>query len=161
MTHLAGALFAGMAGVELTHVPYRGTEQSMIDLMQGRIDILFGTVAPSLPLIRAGKLRALATTGEKRNAMLSELPTLAESGLPGYEAGLWTGFVFPAGVSPAIVARLNAETNAVMREPDVVAALAKQGVEAEGGTPEALAARIKSDLAKWRAVVVKAGIKAE
>ena len=161
MTHLAGALFSGMAGVELTHVPYRGTEQSMIDLMQGRIDILFGTIAPSLPLIRAGKLRALATTGEQRNAMLSELPTLAESGLPGYEAGLWTGFVFPAGVSPAIVARLNAETNAVMREPDVVAALAKQGVEADSGTPEAFAARIKSDLAKWRAVVVKAGIKAE
>ena len=161
MTHLAGALFAGMAGVELTHVPYRGTEQSMIDLMQGRIDILFGTIAPSLPLIRAGKLRALATTGEKRNAMLSELPTLAESGLPGYEAGLWTGFVFPSGVSPAIVARLNAETNAVTGEPDVVAALARQGVEADGGTPEALAARIKADLAKWRDVVVKAGIKAE
>jgi tripartite-type tricarboxylate transporter receptor subunit TctC len=161
MTHLAGALFASMAGIELIHVPYRGTEQSMIDLMQGRIEILFGTIAPSLPLIRAGKLRALATTGEKRNEMLPDLPMLAESGLPGYEAGLWTGFVFPAGVSPAIVARLNAETNAVMREPDVVAALARQGVEAEGGTPEALAARIKSDLAKWRAVVVKAGIKAQ
>jgi len=159
MAHLAGALFTTLAGVDINHVPYRGTEQSMIDLMQGRIEILFGTIAPSLPLVRSGKLRALATTGPKRNAMLSDLPTLAESGLAGYEAGLWTGLVFPAGVSPGIVQRLNAEANAVMRDPDVVALLAKQGVEVDTGTPEAFAARIKGDLAKWREVVAKAGIK--
>jgi tripartite-type tricarboxylate transporter receptor subunit TctC len=161
MTHLAGALFASMAGVQLTHVPYRGTEQSMIDLMQGRIEILFGTIAPSLPQIRAGKLRALATTGEKRNAMLPELPTLTESGLPGYEAGLWTAFVFPAGVSPAIVKKLNTEVNAVMQDHDIVAALVKQGVETDTSTPEELGARIKTELAKWRGVVEKAGIKAQ
>ena len=161
MTHLAGALFAETAGVKLTHVPYRGTEQSVIDLMEGRIEILFGTIAPSLPQIRAGKLRALATTGDKRNGMLSELPTLAEGGLAGYEAGLWTAFVFPAGVSPAIVTRLNAETNAVMRDPDVGALLQKQGVDVETGGADVLAARIKSDLAKWRDVVTKAGIKAQ
>jgi len=161
MAHLAGALFTTKAGVDINHVPYRGTEQSMIDLMQGRIEILFGTIAPSLPLVRSGKLRALATTGPKRNAMLPDLPTLAEAGLAGYEAGLWTGLVFPAGVPPAIVQRLNNEANAVMREPDVVALLAKQGVEVESGTPEAFAARIKADLAKWREVVAKAGIKAQ
>jgi len=161
MSHLAGALFTSMAGVKINHVPYRGTEQSMIDLMQGRIEILFGTIAPSLPQIRAGKLRALATTGVQRNAMLPDVPTLAESGLAGYEAGLWTGLVFPAGVSPAIVRRLNAQVNVVMRDPDVVALLAKQGVEVEIGTPEMLGERIKGDLAKWRAVVVKAGIKAQ
>ena len=93
--------------------------------------------------------------------MLPNLPTLAESGLPGYEAGLWTGFVYPAGVAPAIVARLNTEANAVMREDGIVAALERQGVDAEGGTPAALAARIATDLPKWRDVVVKAGIKAE
>ncbi len=161
MAHLSGALFTTMAGIEVNHVPYRGTEQSMIDLMQGRIEILFGTIAPSLPLVRSGKLRALATTGPTRNAMLPDLPTLAEAGLAGYEAGLWTGLVFPAGVSPAIVQRLNTEANAVMRDPDVIALLAKQGVEVDTGTPEAFAARIKGDLVKWREVVAKAGIKAQ
>jgi tripartite-type tricarboxylate transporter receptor subunit TctC len=161
MTHLAGALFADTAGIRLTHVPYRGTEQSVIDLMEGRIEILFGTIAPSLPQIRAGKLRALATTGDKRNSMLPELPTLAESGLAGYEAGLWTAFVFPAGVSPAIVKRLNTETNAVMQNPEVARLLQKQGVDVETGGPDALAARIKADLAKWREVVKKAGIQAK
>ena len=161
MTHLAGALFASTAGVTLTHVPYRGTEQSVIDLMEGRIEILFGTIAPSLPQIRAGKLHGLATTGDTRNGMLPELPTLAESGLPGYEAGLWSAFVFPAGVSPAIAAKLNRETNAVMRDPDVLAALQKQGVDPETGGPDVLAARIKTDLAKWRDLITKAGIKAQ
>jgi tripartite-type tricarboxylate transporter receptor subunit TctC len=159
MTHLAGALFASMAGVQLTHVPYRGTEKSMIDLMQGRIEVLFGTIPPSLPLVREGKLRALATTGPKRNAMLPDLPTLAEAGLPGYEAGLWTGFVFPTGVSPAIITRLNAAVNAVIKDPEVIELLLKQGVETESGGPEVLAARIKADLAKWRDLIVKAGIK--
>jgi tripartite-type tricarboxylate transporter receptor subunit TctC len=161
MTHLAGALFASQAGLQLTHVPYRGTEKSMIDIMQGRIEVLFGTIPPSLPLVREGKLRALATTGPTRNAMLPDLPTLAEAGLPGYEAGLWTGFVFPAGVTPAIVARLNAEVNAVIKETDVVDLLMKQGVETESGGPDVLAARIKGDLAKWRDLVTKAGIKAQ
>ncbi len=161
MAHLAGALFTILARVDINHVPYRGTEQSMIDLMQGRIEILFGTIAPSLPQVRAGKLRALATTGARRNAMLPDVPTLAEAGLTGYEAGLWTGLVFPAGVHPEIVARLNAEMNAVMRDPDVVARLATQGVEVDTGSPAALAARIKGDLAKWREVVTKAGIRAQ
>ena len=159
MTHLAGALFASQAGVQLTHVPYRGTEKSMIDLMQGRIEVLFGTIPPSLPLVREGKLRALATTGPTRNAMLPDLPTLAEAGLPGYEAGLWTGFVFPAGVSPAIVAKLNAAVNAVTKDPEVIDLLMKQGVETESGGPEVLAERIKADLAKWRDLITKAGIK--
>jgi len=161
MTHLAGALFASQAGVQLTHVPYRGTEKSMIDLMQGRIEVLFGTIPPSLPLVREGKLRALATTGPARNAMLPDLPTLAEAGLPGYEAGLWTGLVFPAGVSPAIVARLNSAVNAVIKDREVIELLMKQGVETESGGPEVLAARIKADLAKWRDLVTKAGIKAQ
>jgi tripartite-type tricarboxylate transporter receptor subunit TctC len=161
MTHLAGALFASQAQVQLTHVPYRGTEKSMIDLMQGRIEVLFGTIPPSLPLVREGKLRALATTGPTRNAMLPDLPTLAEAGLPGYEAGLWTGFVFPAGVSPAIVAKLNTAVNAVIKDHEVIDLLMKQGVETESGGPDVLATRIKADLAKWRDLVTKAGIKAQ
>jgi tripartite-type tricarboxylate transporter receptor subunit TctC len=158
MTHLAGALFASMAGIKLTHVPYRGTGQSVLDVIEGRIEILFGTIAPSLPHIRAGKLRALATTGEKRNETLPELPTLAEAGLPGYEAALWTAFVFPAGVPPALVARLNADVNAVAKDPETVASLKKQGVDIDTGTPAMLEARIKADLAKWREVVSNAAI---
>lgn len=161
LAHLSGALFASMAGVELTHVPYRGSEKSMIDLMEGRIELLFGTIAPTLAQVRAGKLRALATTGPKRSPMLPDVPTMAEAGLPGYESGLWTGFVFPAGVAPAIVTRLAAEVDRVMQDPDVAAALLKQGVEVERGSPQALASRIESDIAKWRDVIAKAGIKAQ
>ena len=111
--------------------------------------------------IRAGKLRALATTGAKRSPMLPEVPTLAEAGLRGYEAGLWTAFVFPAGVPPAIVTRLGAELDRVMQDADVAAALLKQGVEVERGGPQVVAARIEGDIAKWRDVIAKAGIKAQ
>ena len=158
ITHLAGALFAKMAGVQLTHVPYRGTGQSVLDIMEGRIEMVFGTIAPSLPHIRSGKLRALATTGEKRVSMLPELPTIAESGLPGYEAALWTAIVLPAGAPPAIVARLNREVNTIANDPEIVALLDKQGVETQTGTPEALGARIKNYLAKWREVVNASGV---
>jgi tripartite-type tricarboxylate transporter receptor subunit TctC len=160
-THLAGALFASMAGIQLTHVPYRGTGQSVLDIMEGRIEMVFGTIAPSLSYIRSGKLRALATTGETRTAMLPELPTLAESGLPGYEAGLWTAIVLPAGVPAEIVRRLNQEVNAAVNSDEMRAALDKQGVETDTGTPEALGARIKADVVKWRDVAMKAGVRAQ
>jgi tripartite-type tricarboxylate transporter receptor subunit TctC len=159
LSHLAAALFENMAGIKLTHVPYRGTEQSMFDLMQGRIEILFGTIAPSLPHIRAGRVRALATTGNKRNIMLPDLETIAEAGLKGYEADLWTALVLPAGAPPAVVKRLNQEVNAAEQDPEVVDLLNKQGVECESGPPEALAERIRTDLEKWRNVVKKAGIR--
>jgi tripartite-type tricarboxylate transporter receptor subunit TctC len=161
LSHLAAALFENMAGIQLTHVPYRGTGQSMIDLMEGRIEILFGTIAPSLPQIREGKLRALATTGEKRNSMLPDIPTVAESGLPGYEAALWTAIVLPAGAPADVLTRLNREVLAVVNTPEIQASLDQQGVETEPGTPEALAARIRSDVVKWRDVVDKAGIRAQ
>jgi tripartite-type tricarboxylate transporter receptor subunit TctC len=161
LSHLAAALFENMAGIQLTHVPYRGTGQSMIDLMEGRIEILFGTIAPSLPQIRAGKLRALATTGETRNSMLPEIPTVAESGLPGYEAALWTAIVLPAGAPAEVVTRLNREVLAVVNTSEIQASLDQQGVETEPGTPEMLAARIRSDVVKWRDVVDTAGIRAQ
>jgi tripartite-type tricarboxylate transporter receptor subunit TctC len=161
LAHLAGELFKHVAGVDITHVPYRGSGQSMLDLLQGRIYFSVSTIPPTLQSIREGKLRALATTGPARNAMLPDLPTLAEAGLPGYEAGLWTGFVFPAGVSPAIVAKLNTAVNAVIKDHEVIDLLMKQGVETESGGPDVLATRIKADLAKWRDLVTKAGIKAQ
>jgi tripartite-type tricarboxylate transporter receptor subunit TctC len=159
MAHLSGALFEKMAGVRLIHVPYRGTGQSVVDLMESRIELLFGTIAPSVAHVRNGKLRALATTGGRRNAMLAEVPTMAEAGLAGYESALWTAFVLPAGAPSTIIERLNRELNAVVKSREAGEALDKQGVEIDPGAPQALADRIRIDAVKWRDVIVSAGIR--
>jgi tripartite-type tricarboxylate transporter receptor subunit TctC len=161
LAHLAGELFANLAGVQLIHVPYKSSAQSVTDLMAGRLDMQFSTIPPTLPLIRSGQMRALATTGEKRSAVLPDLPTVAETGLPGYEAVLWMAMVTPAGVPRAVIARLNHELVEVLNQPEAKAALAAQGMDTESGTPDALRARIASDIEKWRSVVAKAGIQAE
>jgi tripartite-type tricarboxylate transporter receptor subunit TctC len=160
LAHLSGALFAKMAEIELTHVPYRGTAQSTLDLIEGRVEMQFGTIPPTLSHIRAGKLRALAVTGAVRNPTLPEVPTIAESGLPGYECSLWQAIVAPAATAPVIVARLNRELSAVLNDPEVRAAFAKQGVEPEPGSAAALGARIRDDVKKWRDVITSAGIRA-
>jgi tripartite-type tricarboxylate transporter receptor subunit TctC len=161
MSHLAGALFEKMAGIELVHVPYRGTGQSVIDLIEGRIEIQFGTIPPTLQHIRAGKMRVLAVTGSKRNDAVPDIPTVAEAGIAGYDASLWQALVVPAATPPAIIARLNREVRALLKEPETLAAFAKQGVDAEPSTAEELARRIRVDAAKWRDVVAGAGIKAQ
>jgi tripartite-type tricarboxylate transporter receptor subunit TctC len=159
LAHLSGALFEKMASIELTHVPYRGTAQSTLDLLEGRVEMQFGTIPPTLAHVRAGRLRALAVTGAVRNAALPDVPTIAESGLPGYESSLWQAIVMPAATAPAIVARLNRAVTLVLNDPDVKDLLAKQGVETEPGTPEALAARIRDDGKKWREVITSAGVR--
>ena len=159
MAHLSGALFEKMAGVRLVHVPYRGTGQSVVDLMENRIELLFGTIAPSLAHVRNGRMRAFATTGERRNATLPDVPTMAQAGLPGYESALWTALVLPSGAPAPIIERLNRATVAVLNLPETREALDKQGVEIETGNPEALALRIRADAAKWRDVIVGAGLK--
>ena len=116
LAHLAGELFKRKAGVDVTHVPYRGSAQSMIDLMQGRIDLSVSTIPPTLQHIREGKLRALATMSEKRNVMLPDIPTVAEAGVPGCEAALWTAIVVPAGVPADIIKRLNAAVLAAVAD---------------------------------------------
>jgi tripartite-type tricarboxylate transporter receptor subunit TctC len=161
IAHLTGALLEKMGNVRMTHVPYRGTAQSVIDLMEGRIELLMGTIAPSLAHIRDGKMRALATTGAKRNAQLPDVPTVAESGLAGYEAGLWSAFVLPAKAPPAVVARINREVIAVVNAPETRAALDKQGVVVETSTPEALAALIRNDVIRWGGIIREAGITAK
>jgi tripartite-type tricarboxylate transporter receptor subunit TctC len=160
MAHLVGALLEKMANIKMVHVPYRGTAQSVVDLMEGRIELLMGTIAPSLAHVRAGKMRALATTGDKRNGQLPDIPTVAESGLPGYEAGLWTAFVLPAKASPAIVARINREVVEIVTAAETRGALDKQGVVVGTGTPEQLARRIRDDVARWGTIIREAGIKA-
>jgi tripartite-type tricarboxylate transporter receptor subunit TctC len=161
IAHLTGALLEKMGNVRMTHVPYRGTAQSVIDLMEGRIELLMGTIAPSLAHIREGKMRALATTGAKRNVQLPDVPTVAESGLPGYEAGLWSAFVLPAKAPAAVVARINREVVAVVNAPETRAALDKQGVVVETSTPEELAALIRKDVTRWTAIIREAGISAQ
>ena len=158
LAHLSGVLFEKMAKIEIAHVPYRGTAQSSVDLMEGRVDMQFGTIPPILAHVRAGKLRALAVTGTARSAALPDVPTIAEQGLPGFEASLWQAIVAPAATPVEIVARLNREVSAVLADPEVRAAFAQHGVEPEPGSPEALGARIRADVQKWREVMAGAGI---
>ena len=158
LTHLAGELVKWKTGINVIHVPYRGSEQSLIDLIAGRIDMLVGTIPPSLQQIRAGKVLAFAIMSDKRSPLLPEVPTIAEAGAPGCEAGLWTALVAPAGLPPAIVARLNQAVNTIVNMRDVQEALSIQGVTPLGGSPEALAERIRTDVIKWKKVVVDANI---
>jgi tripartite-type tricarboxylate transporter receptor subunit TctC len=154
-------LFEKMANVELTHVPYRGSAQSVLDLVEGRIAIQFGTIPPTLSLVRDGKVRALAVTGASRSPTIPEVPTIAEAGVPGYEASLWQAIVTPAGTPPGVVARLNREVRAVLDTADVKAALTRQGIELAPGTPDELAGRIAADIVKWREVVHSTGIRVD
>jgi tripartite-type tricarboxylate transporter receptor subunit TctC len=161
LAFLAAVLFSARAGFEFNQVPYRSTAQAMLDLVEGRVEVQFGTVPPTLPLLRDGKMRALAVTGAKRSPSLPDVPTIAESALPGYEATLWQAIAAPASTPPAIVNRINREMAEILAEPATIAALAQQGVEAEPSSPRDLAQRISTDVNKWRDVVSTAGIKAE
>jgi tripartite-type tricarboxylate transporter receptor subunit TctC len=161
LAHLATALFAGMAGIEMAHVPYKSSAQSITDMITGRLDMQFATIAPTLPNIQAGQLRALVTSGAKRPAALPEVPTVAETVLPGYEAVLWMALAMPAGAPAPVVTRINREMNEILGAADTRDALSAQGLEPEPGAPEAVIARIRADTDKWRGVVAKGGIKAE
>ena len=158
LAHLAGELFKRQADIDVTHVPYRGTAQSMVDLMQGRIELSVSTIPPTLQHIREGKLRALATMSATRNVMLPDIPTVAEAGVPGCEAALWTAVVVPAGVPADIIKKLNVAVLAAVAAPDIRQALTIQGVDPEPGPPEAVSERIKADIVKWKDVVATAKI---
>jgi tripartite-type tricarboxylate transporter receptor subunit TctC len=159
--HLATELMSSMAGVKLNHVPYRSTTQAVLDLAEGRIDITFGLLGSNLPLMRDGKIRAIALTTGKRMPQTPEIPTMAEAGLPGFEASLWFAVVGPAALPAPIVERLNREINAVLDDPQVKDALYKQAIDVEQSTPEKLRGQIKADIDKWRAIADKLGIKPE
>ena len=158
MGHLAATLLEKLAGIELTHVPYRGTAQSVVDLIGGRIEIVVATIPPSLQLIGEGRIRAIATTGASRSAALAQVPTIAEGGIAGYECALWQAIVAPAGTPLAIVSHLSGEINATLKEPAIRDQLAAQGVDAEPSSPTALAERIRADIEKWRGVIRSANI---
>lgn len=154
IVHLNTAAFAAQAGIRLTHVPYKGTAQSITDLAAGQVHLLFDSIPTGMPHVASGRLRALAVTGDKRSALAPNLPTVAESGLPGYSSVTWFGVYGPAGMKPELVERINQAFNQAVRNPEVIASLAKQGVEpAKAQTPEQFAAMVKADSARWAKVI--------
>lgn len=159
--HLAGALFESMTGTTLAHIPYKGMSLAVTDVIGGQVYMTFGTSLSVVPHVRSARLRALAVTGAQRSPALPDLPTVAESGVPGYEASLWYGFVGPARMPAEIVQRLNAEIAAALAAPEVRERLASQGVDARSSTADEFARLLVSDLDRWAKVVQRLGLRAD
>ncbi len=159
--HLAAALFSSLAGVQLTHIPYKGTGLAMPDLLAGRVQILFNSMIQGQPYARRRQLNALAVTTAKRSALMPELPTVAEAGVPGYEFLSWYGLMVPTGAPRPIIAKLNGEIVRALSQPDFKTQLAKDGSEAIGSTPEQFAALVDAEMAKWAGIVRSSGMKQE
>ena len=156
--HLAGELFSSLAAIQLTHVPYKSSVLAAPDVLAGRIDMQFGSVPPTLPHVHSGKLRAIAVTSGRRLANLPQIPTVAESGLRGYEVALWMGVFLPARTPGSIVETLNRELNATMTSREISDLLANHGIEVEAGSAQRLSVLVASEIAKWRKVVTAARI---
>ena len=159
--HMSMELFKSMSGVDIQHVPYKGSSPALTDLMAGQVAIFIGNMPPTVPLVKAGKLRALAVTTKSRSALMPELPTMSEAGLPGYETVAWFGVLTPTGTPPEIVRKLSAEIAKIARSPEVRDKLVAMGAEPVGSTPEEFKAVIDSDIAKWRPIATKGGIKVD
>lgn len=160
-SHLATEMFRSMAGIELVHVPYKGAAPAMTDLVGGQVSMAFNQLASTLPHVSSGRIRMLAASGARRLPSLPELPTIAEAGVPGYEATSWQGLLLPAGAPPAIVARLNKEIVNALRSQEMRDRLTAEGSEAVPTTPPEFAKFIVSEIAKWARVVKEAGVKTE
>jgi tripartite-type tricarboxylate transporter receptor subunit TctC len=160
-SHMAGVLFARGAGIDLLHVPYKGGGIAVSDVLAGQVHLLFGSVSTSLSMVRIGKLRALAVTSTKRVSTIPEIPTMIESGLPGYEVAQWFGLAAPAGLPRALVTKFNQELVRILSHSETREALIKQGLEPVGSTPEEFGTYIKAELAKWTRVFKEVGLQAE
>jgi tripartite-type tricarboxylate transporter receptor subunit TctC len=159
--HLAGELLNSSAGIQMQHVPYKGSGQAVIDLLAGQVQVMFSGMSSVMPHIKAGKLRPLAVTGAQRSPATPEVPTIAEAGYPGFEASAWYGVLAPAGTPKAIVLRLNGEILRALKIPEVKERLENVGFEIVGGTPEAFGAYMKTEFDKWARVVKTSGLRAE
>jgi tripartite-type tricarboxylate transporter receptor subunit TctC len=159
--HLSGELFKTMSGIDMTHVPYKGSSPALTDLIGGQVQVMFDNLPSALPQIKGGKLRAVAVTSLKRAPALPDVPTIDESGLPGFEASSWFGVLAPAGTPAPIVAKINAEVNKWLQSADAREKLLSQGAEAAGGTPEQFAAHIRAETDKWAKVVKASGAKVD
>ena len=159
--HLSGELFKSMSGTDMQHIPYKGSPPALQDVMGGQVTMTFDNITTAWPLAKSGKLRALAVTTATRSSIAPDVPTLAESGLPGFEVGSWQGVFAPAGTPPDIVRRLNAEIVRILGLPDVKEKLAGLGAELVGNTPEEFAVLVKAEVVKWADVVRKSGAKVD
>jgi len=159
--HMSGELFKSMTGIEMLHVPYKGSTAAHPDLIGGRTSVMFDTVAAIAPQVKAGTVRALAVTTAKRSSVFPDLPTMGEAGLKGYDTSTWGGLLAPAGTPKDVIAKLNAEVDKALAAPDVREKLATAGIEPGGGTPAAFAAFIQSEMVRWAKVAKDAGIQPE
>ncbi len=160
-SHLSGELFRSLAGVDVVHVPFNGGGPAMVAMLGGQTHYIIGSLLQTMPYFQGGKLRALGVGSAKRNAALPDVPTIAEAGVPGYEANNWWGIVGPAGMPPALVNRLNAETSAILATPDTRNWFANQGAEAMDMTPQRFHQWIAAEIMKWSRVVKEGGIRDE
>jgi tripartite-type tricarboxylate transporter receptor subunit TctC len=161
ISHLIGEQFKSTAGIQMLHVPYKGDTPALVDLVSGQVHLMFGTAVSFLPYVKAGRLRAIAVTNPKRSPIVPDVPTIAESGLPGFEALQWFGVFVPAGTSRDIVARLHGEIVKILKVADVRERLVGLGAEVVGNTPEQFAVFQKADSAKWAKIVKESGAKIE
>jgi tripartite-type tricarboxylate transporter receptor subunit TctC len=159
--HLAGEMFKSAAGIDLVHIPYKGSGPALTDLLGGQVDMMFDVVVSSLPHIEAGKLRPLAVTSSTRLELLPKVPTMIEAGVKDYEAGTWFGLLAPAGIDKAKIARLSAAMDEVLQQPELRKTLESQGAIVKGGTPEDFRRFFLSEYARWGKVVKAAGIKVD
>lgn len=159
--HLAAELFKLRTGIQMMHVPYKGSAASITDLIAGQIQVIFEPLVSALPQIQAGRVKALAVMGEKRSPALPDVPTPGEAGLPGVEASAWYGIMAPAGTPDMAVAKLNAALNKALSDPSIRAALEVQGVEVTPGQPQMFMDLITSEIARWRPIIRAAGIRAD
>ena len=157
--HLAGQMLNSTAGIRLVHVPYKGTAQGITDLLSGQVQLSFPGLSAVLPQINAGRLRALAVTSANRAGAMPDLPTIAGSGFPGYEAIIWNGVMAPAGTPRDVIMKLNAGLLPIMGSADIKERSANQGIQAVTGTPEEFAAYVKADIARWRKAVRESGVR--
>jgi tripartite-type tricarboxylate transporter receptor subunit TctC len=160
-SHLAVELFDMMAGVKLTHIPYKGMVPAFTDLLSGEVQVMFSSAVAMLPQVKAGRLRAIAMTGSKRSAAIPNIPTVAESGVPGYETGSWYGITVPAGTPKPIVERLSRETQTIVKSKDITSKLNEEAVIPVGSTPEAFDKHIRNELARWAKVIKAAKVELE
>jgi len=159
--HLGAELFKLRAGIDMKQIPYKGGGPATAAVLAGEVQVLVGTLASTISFIQAGRLRALATTGTRRSKLTPDLPTVAESGYPGFDAGLWFGMTVPGATPKFIVERIHRETVKALQYPDVQAAMARQGLDPEPSTPAEMAARIRRETATWAELIRKTGIRAE
>ncbi len=159
--HLAAELFKSMTGIAMTHVPYKGAGPALIDVLAGQCQVMFATALSVQPYLQSNRLRPLAVSTARRMPTMPELPTVAEAGVPGFEATTWHGVVAPAGTPPAVIAKLHAEISRILRTPDVSARLSAQGAEIIGGAPPVFAAYIQNEIPKWTKVIKNSGARAD